>query len=163
MITTRRRPAWLALLLCAALAACAAGSAQRVPLPAQDVELTRPELCRIYVFRSAQLMGRVRTLRVYDQDLEIGTLAGDEYLCWERPAGRTLIRAVYDGPKVDRGQQEDLYDFTAQAGAVQYFVVALRTESEHTAYGKKRGSPLFSPISAAEGQALVQGTKPAGR
>ena len=153
---------WLALVLCAGAAACSATSEQRVPLPSQDVELTRPELCRIYVFRSPQVMGTVRTLRVFDADTEIGCLAGDEYLCWERPAGRTLLRAVYEGPRIDRGEQEDVYDFTAVAGTVLHFVVGLRTESEHTAYGKKRGSPLLQPVDATQGKEMLKGAKPAG-
>jgi hypothetical protein len=155
--------AWLLVALaCLGAAACGATSEQRVPLPSQEIELTRPELCRIYVFRSRQPMGSARELRIYDQDTEIGSLAGDEYLCWERPAGHTLIRAVYEGPEIDRGQQEDLYDFTAVSGAVQYFVVGLRKESEHTAFGKKRGSPLLTPVDVAEGRELRRTTKPAG-
>jgi hypothetical protein len=70
---------------------------------------------------------------------------------------------VYEGPRIDRGEQEDLYDFTAEAGRVQYFVVGLRQESEHTAFGKKRGSPLLQPVGATEGRELLESTRPASR
>ncbi len=132
-------------------------------MPPQDVALSRPELCRIYVFRSTQLMGSARELTIHDQDTEIGSLAGDEYLCWERPAGRTLLSAVYRGPAIDRGEQEDVFDFSAEAGQVQYFVIALRKESEHTSFGKKRGSPLLEAVSAEEGRELLRHTRPAER
>ncbi len=156
-----------ALLRCALLAgtalavACASHSEQLVPLPSQTVELSRPDLCRIYVFRSSQLMGVVRSMRIFDQGREIGTLTGGEYLCWERPAGRILLTAVYEGPEIDRGELEDLYDLTAEAGSVHYLAVSLLRKGEHTAMGDKLGSPRLQPLSAEEGRALAHQSEPA--
>lgn len=152
-----------ALLACATLlAACAAGSEQLVSMPSQEVELTRPELCRIYVFRSSQVMGSTRTMRVFDQETEIGTLGGDEYLCWERAPGRVLLSAVYHGPRIDRGEQDDVFDLQTEAGKVYYLNVSLLTESEHTAYGDKRGAPRLVRVNAEEGRKLLEESDPAG-
>lgn len=154
------------LLRCALLAllatACAASSLQLVPRPPQDVALSRPELCRIYVFRTSMAMGSVRTMRVYDQDLEIGSVAGGEYLCWERPAGHTLLRVVYEGPEIDRGELEELYDMQVASGSVKYFTVGLKRTSEHNAMamGEKRGSPEFQLLSDEEGRKLLADSKP---
>jgi len=154
---------WVILVVAALAAACASGSKQLVDLPSQEVELTRPDLCRIYVLRSSQLMGAVRTMRVFDQDQEIGTLGTDEYLCWERPAGRTLVRALYEGPEIDRGDQDDLYDLQAEAGTVVYLSVSLLTETEPLVSGGGRGSPKLKRLSREEGRDLVKHGSPAGR
>jgi len=151
----------LALLALAACAGCGATSEQVVPMPAQDVEVSSPELCRIYVVRSSQLLGSIRTLTIYDQEREIGSLSGDEFLCWEREPGRMLLRAVYEGPEIDRGDQEDLLDVIVAPGEVRHFFVGLRKESEHTAEGKKRGSPLFEALSSEEGRSMVRDASPA--
>jgi hypothetical protein len=155
---------WQALLPVALLAplaaACAASSEQLVPMPSQDVTLSRPDLCRIYVLRAAQPMGAVRTMRVFDQDREIGTLAGDEYLCWERPPGRALLRVVYEGPRIDRGELEDLYDLQADAGSVHYLGVGLLRVNEPEALGDRRGSPRLHPLGATEGRKLVEESEP---
>lgn len=155
------------LLACATLVvACASGSEQLVPLPSQAVELSRPELCRIYVFRSSQMMGSIRSMHVFDQDEEIGTLSGDEYLCWERPPGRLLLRALYEGPRIDRGELESIYDLKAEAGSVYYLSVGLLRESEDGAIGglgDKRGTPKLQPLSAEEGRKLLRESESASR
>jgi hypothetical protein len=158
----RRAPVRLALLACAALAAaCAASSKQLVPMPPQDVELSHPELCRVYVFRSSQVMGSPRTLQVFDGETEIGKLAGDEYLCWERPAGRSLQRVYYDGPRLTAGEREQLLDLQAAPGSVHYFGISLRRTSEQKAHGGTIGSPRLESLSADEGRELLKQTKPA--
>ena len=148
------------LALAAACAACASASEQLVPFPSQSVELSRPELCRIYVFRSSQAIGAVRSMRVFDQDREIGTLNGNDYLCWERGPGRALLRLVYEGPAINRGEQEDLFDLKAEAGSVLYFEADVRQTSEFAAHGENRGSPELTPLSAEQGRELLKTSKP---
>jgi hypothetical protein len=151
----------LAFLSVAALAsACSAPSGQLVPMPSQDVELSRPELCRIYVARSSQPMGALREMRVFDGDTEIGSVDGGEYLCWERTPGRIVVRALYEGPALDRGEQEEMFDLQAEAGGVYYFTVELAKTSDMTTGGEKRGSPQLVALSRERGRELLAGSSP---
>ncbi len=164
--TGNRHPRILRVLagvcLGAGLLACAADSYQRVPLPSQTVELADPAHCRVYVARSSQVRGAIRELRVYDGDTEIGCLGPGDYLCWERAPGRSLLRVVYEGPEIDRGDLEELQDFSAGAGEVRYFAVTLKRGGEDVvAFGKKTGSPLLQPLTAQEGRKLVSECDPA--
>jgi hypothetical protein len=160
----RRIPVRLALVLAATalVSACGAPSQQLVPLPPQDVELSRPELCRIYVIRSSQPMGAVREMRVFDGDTEIGSVGSGEYVCWERTPGRTLLRALYEGPTIDRGDQDDMVDLQAEAGTVHYFTVELEKTSDMSSLGEKRGSPQLVAMSRERGRELLAGSGPAG-
>jgi hypothetical protein len=152
------------LLACLALlTGCAAGSAQIVPMPSQETELADPSRCRVYVFRDEQPLGRSRVMRVHDQRVEIGTVSGGEYLCWERLPGRGIVRLQYEGPKIDRGELEALYDLQAEAGGVVYLSASLRTTSEHSAMslGEKRGSPVLERLDERAGRERLSRSAPA--
>lgn len=163
MISRRLAILLASLLPVAAVAsACGAPSGQLVPMPAQDVELSRSELCRIYVIRSSQPMGALRVMRVFDGDTEIGSVDGGQYLCWERTPGRIVVRALYEGPTLDRGQQEEMVDLRAEAGNVYYFTVELEKTSDMSSQGEKRGSPQLVPLARERGRELLADSSPVG-
>jgi hypothetical protein len=135
------------------LSACAAPPSQSVPLPSQDVEVTRPDLARLYVVRSNWQFQR-RPIRVLEQDKEIGLVTHDTYLCWERPGGRLLGRAFYEAGDPGRGLIEGIADFNCAAGGVYYYDIHVGTED---------GKPEVRQLDAAEGKKLVAARKPAGK
>ncbi len=140
----------LTLLL---VAACAAPPSQHVPLPSQDVTVTRPDLARVYVVRS-NWQFQARPIRVLEQEQEIGTLGQGTYLCWERPGGRLLGRVFYDAIDPGRGNLEGIADFNCPAGGAYYFDVYV---------GQEDGKPEVRQLDAAEGKKLVAERKPAGQ
>ena len=141
----------LILALGVVLAACKSASYQWLPLPPQDVELSRPDLARVYVLRDAQLRGKVRNVRVFQGPNEVGSIGAGSYLCWERRPGRSLVRLIYEGPVIDGGEMEGVLDLQCAAGEVYYYVVKLN----HV------GKPHAERVRQAEGVELVAGRSPA--
>jgi hypothetical protein len=92
-------------------------------MPPQDVAVSNPNLCRIYILRKDETRGSLRSVRVYDADTEIGSLDEDNFLCWERGPGRSLVRLYYEGVSIGAGEQEGLLDFQGAAG--QRYVYAI--------------------------------------
>jgi hypothetical protein len=134
----------LVLILCTA--ACAATSHQRVPLPAQDVTVTRADLARIYFVREENTGLRTSEIQVFDGETEIGALTSDTFLCWERPSGRTLARAFYKAKDPSLGKIDGVGDLDCKAGRAYYFDVSVR---------KADGKPVIEALSSEKGQALV--------
>ena len=135
-----------------ALAACSSLSHQLVPLPAQDVPLSRPDLTRIYIVRDDAFGLQNRDIKVLEQDKEIGSLTRGTYLCWERPGGRTLARAFYGTLDPGRSENEGLGDLDCDAGHVYWFNVTLERDTS---------KPVFTPLSEKDGKRLVAERKPA--
>jgi hypothetical protein len=145
-------PPLLASLLVAALVSCAGSGHQKVPMPAQDVTVSRADVCRIYVLRASGARGSLRNIRVFDADTEIGTIDSDEYLCWERPPGKTLVRLYYEGVGIGVGEQEGLLDHRGEAGQRYVYSIDL-------SYPDREPTPtLLSPQDAS---AILAERKPA--
>ncbi|MFN0244172.1 MAG: hypothetical protein ACKVWV_14880 [Planctomycetota bacterium] len=142
------------LALFASLAAgCAASSNQVVPFPPQDVALTRPDHTRIYFVRHDNAPLQKRALRVLEGDTEIGKLTAGTYLCWERPAGRTIARVFYEAVDPSRGNVDGIGDLDCAAGRVYFFNVEV---------GPEDGKPIISALTPDEGRELVARRKAAG-
>lgn len=146
------RSALLVLLLLPA--GCSTPSSlQRVPFPPQDVTVTRDDLTRIYLLREGWVGLGEKEVEVLDGDTDIGAVTSETYLCWERPAGRTLGRAFYNaGPA--RGKLEGVADFDCAAGRAYYFKVTVEREG---------GKPEVHILDPEEGRKLVATRKPAGQ
>ena len=143
------RSAAFTLLLLAA--GCSAASHQLVPMPAQNVAVTRPDLTRIYVVREGWTGMGDPDVEVYDEQTKIGEVNSHTFLCWERPAGRTVGRVVfYSGPA--RGSSEGVGDFNCAAGQAYYFKVNVE---------RAGGKPELHPLDPQEGRQLVAARKPA--
>lgn len=150
-----RAPLFALLLLCST--ACRATDPyQSLPLPSQEVEVSRPDLARIYVMRSGQTRGALRSLRVEEADKEIGALGQDEFLCWERAPGRTLLTLNYEGPVIDGGDVEGIHSLDAAPGAVYYLLVHLDTQPTATEAGTHAGHPQVEMLDAAVGREQVK-------
>jgi hypothetical protein len=135
------------------LAACAAAPSQRMPLPPQDVVVSSPELTRIYFLREGGEAIQARTIKVLEDDREVGELTSDTYLCWERRPGRTIARAFFEAFDPGRGQVEGVANLDCEAGRAHYYNVTL---------SRGAGKPTVTQLDPEEGRRLVAERKPAG-
>ncbi len=141
-------------LLATALAlasACRAPSGQDVPLPDLSVPFERLDAGRVYVYRSAQAAGTVRSLEVYDGPRRVGTIGRNEFLCWDRPPGRNPLVVVYEGPRIDGGNRESVFDLMVVGGEEQFLEV-------HLEGGRKK--PSVRRVDGATGRAAVAEREP---
>src|SRR5262245_59659217 len=104
------------LLLAATLCSCVAESYQHVPTPPQNVEISSPTVTRIYLLRMPGVLGRYRAVRASEYEHEIGRIGRDRYLCWERPAGRSLVVVTYESGEIDYPDRESMIDVKGDAG-----------------------------------------------
>jgi hypothetical protein len=116
--------AWT-LSLAVTLASCAAESYQRVPSPSQSVEVTSPAVSRIYLLRMPQAKGLIRGLTAKENDRDIGRIGRNNYLCWERPPGRSLVVITYEGSGFGKDDRESMIDVEAEAGRAYYYGVSV--------------------------------------
>ena len=142
----------IALFTAAFSIACAADSYQRVPAPAQDVEVTSPAVARIYILRMPQHLGRIRSVSVRDDELEIGRVARNDYLCWERAPGRSLVTLTYEGAEIDGGGKQGLIDLQCAAGEVCYYGLSI---------DKAWRKPVVRLLERDEARELLKGMSPA--
>ena len=131
-------------------------SYQSLPMPPQDVAVSRPDLARIYVMREGQARGRVRAVRVEDGDREIGALDQDEYLCWERAPGRTLLSFFYEGARIDGGDLEGIYSLDAAPGGVYYLTVHIDRLADAPELRARSGHPDIELLEASAGREAVR-------
>jgi hypothetical protein len=148
----RISPTFVASLFLTGLCACAGSGHQKVPMPAQNVAVSRADVCRIYVLRSSDARGSLRNIRVYDGDTEIGTIDSDEYLCWERPPGKSLVRLYYEGVGIGVGEQEGLLDHRGDAGQRYVYSIEL-------SYPDRQ--PKWTLLSPQDANAILAERKPA--
>ncbi len=141
----------LALLAATLLGSCSSATYQKLPMPPQNVRVSRPDVARIYVARQS-LLGTMFDLRVTDVRTEVGKISKGEYLCWERPPGRGLIVLVYEGPKIDGGDTEGLLPIECEAGEVYYYSIEIEAS---------RKKPYGTLLSEKEGRALIANREPA--
>ena len=125
-----RAPAapWTALVcaLATLCAACAASSYQRIPVPRQDVEVTSPAVSRLYVLRLPEAKGYYRNVGVDEDMTEIGRIGNDEYLCWERPPGRTLLTLTIEPVELAGGKPTQVFvDAKCEPGRAYYYAISV--------------------------------------
>jgi hypothetical protein len=148
-----RSTLFAAILLTVGLsAACNASSHQQVPMPSQDVVVTRPDLTRIYIVREDMARGHKAPILVLDGELEIGKVTQGTYLCWERPGGRTVGRAFYQAMDPSKGNIEGVFVLDCAAGGAYFFNAAVDRDG---------GKPMVVPLDAKEGRELVAKRRPA--
>lgn len=136
----------LLLLLCASLfGACATNSSQRVPAPDPGSPVAA-EKARVYVARKGKLIGSMRAVRVFDGENEVGVLAQNGYLCWDRQATRGFGKAVFEGYVLDGGPVERVFDLPREGRTTTWFLVDLER-------GDRR--PVIETLSRADGEAML--------
>ena len=150
------------VLIVAALSACSStGSRQFVPLPSEDVELTRPDLCRIYIARGSQARGSWRPVVVMEDERKIGVLGSGGYLCWERAPGSRVLRLIFEGRAIDSGDVETVASSDGVAGQVLYYQVGLGVEADDPDTFDPRDKPRLTVLTPAQGRALIAERQPA--
>jgi len=151
------RPLLLLLAALAALPSCKGPASQHVPLPAQDVLVTSPDLARIYCVREEEVGStglRTAAIEVHDGDRLIGELNSGTFLCWERKGGRTLGRGFYKAVDPALGNLDGIGDLDCPAGNAYYYNVTVR---------RVDGKPVFTALKSEAGRALVAKRKWAGQ
>jgi hypothetical protein len=102
--------------------ACSSTSAAHVPLPPQDVEISSPNVARIYVIDDPVLSRGLHGVRVIENDRPIGELGAGTYLCWERDPGDCLLEIVFEEMEpMDDDNVTDLVDVALEPGEVYYY------------------------------------------
>jgi hypothetical protein len=140
----------LALLL---LAACTGPGHQSVPVPAQDSAVPAGH-ARVYLMREDVLAGSRRQVVVSDGGVEIGSLAEDEYLCWDRVARQGAGHLVFHGVDPAQRDVESFFELPAEPGTTSYYVIRIQREDR---------KPLIEPVSADDGARMVRERKPSAR
>lgn len=105
---------------------CAATTFQNLPTPDPEVGPAK-DMCRIYAARSTQMMGRARTVELIVNDRSIGRLGEAGFLCWDLPAGRTVVQALFHGAVIDGKPVETVFGFDGEGGKTYYY--ELRVDS----------------------------------
>lgn len=152
----------LAVLLAVAASSCAAlTSEQLVPRPSQEVALSGPEVCRLYIARAAQTRGALRPVRVIEDEREIGVIRAGDYLCWERQPGQRILRLIFEGRTIDSGAVETVVASDGVAGEVLYFQIGLGVGAGEPDRVDNRDKPFVTMLSAEDGRALIADRSPA--
>ena len=145
-------PVALLLLVSGLLLGCATTTYQEVPRADAASELPPEGMCRVYCFRSGQMVGTTRSVEVRVADRLIGEMGRNGYLCWDRPPGRVVAQVLYHGPWIDNKTPEGVFEFNGEAGRVYYFEMHLTDRDKQ---------PEFRQLSAADGKAAVAARTPA--
>jgi hypothetical protein len=146
------KTATLLVLLLGLATGCALTSTQAVPMPESSLGPDAADHCRIYAYRAEQTFGSRLHLRVYDNDQLIGRLGPGGYLCWERPAGRSLIEAIFERRRIDGGETEGLGDLRAEAGKVYWCLIRLNVSG---------ANPIVEWLEEEEGRKMLGDRTPA--
>lgn len=141
----------LALLAVALVAACSSDGYQKLPIPAQDVRVSSPDVARIYVARDS-LIGSLYDMTVLDGQTEVGLISKDQYLCWERLPGKGIVTLRYHGPRIDGGDIEGILPLECEAGEVYYYSVAIESSTK---------KPQGKRLDEKSGRALLAERDPA--
>ena len=134
-----------------ALAACAGDTYQRVPSPPAETAVP-PDACRVYIARKDVTAGSLRNVRIFDGDTEIGVIGEDEYLCWDRRAGRGTGRAVFEGLDYRTQSVENVFDLPREGGTTTWFGISVRREDRQ---------PQIESLGSVDGRALIAERRPA--
>lgn len=134
----------------ALLAACAGAGHQSVPRPS-SVSVPA-DACRVFVAREDTLAGSIRSVRVFDGDVEIGLITEDEYLSWDRRPARGVGRLFFEGLGPKLSQVENVFDLPREPGTTSYFAIRI-SHDEH--------KPEIERVSEEAGRALIAARSPA--
>ena len=141
-------PSWLLGWLLA-LASCAAGTYQRAPIPPQDVEVSSSSVSRIYLLRMREAKGFYRSVRVEDNEREIGRIGNDSFLCWERPPARALLTLEVEPVELAGGKSSELFvDVQCEPGKAYYYAISV-----DAAWNR----PRVRQLEATEARELLEG------
>jgi len=141
----------LVTLLCA-LPACRSASVQYVPLPDLRVEVSRPELARVYLLRPGPGLGAQWAVDAYSGLEPIGRLTAGGYLCFERAPGPRVARLVTAKQTSDGlGAKERVLEARLEAGRAVFARVSIDRETWR---------PLVELLDAEEGRALLERLSP---
>jgi hypothetical protein len=100
---------------------CASSHGQQVPLPDQSVEVSSPNVARIYVIDTPELAPELSHARV-DQDGDtVGDVDSGTYVCWEREPGPCLITVVFDPVDPKGDEIVDKVDVELEPGETYYY------------------------------------------
>ncbi|MGB0330314.1 MAG: hypothetical protein ACPGPE_00695 [Planctomycetota bacterium] len=102
----------LAGLFAGVALSCAATTYQTIPTPAPP----RGDMSRIYAARSTQRMGRFRSVEIIVIDQTVGRPGEAGHLCWDLPAGRTVVQALFHGSAIDGKPVEAVFGFDGEGG-----------------------------------------------
>lgn len=152
-------PSLLAALALTLLFSCSVGTRQLLPMPSQAVAVSDPGLCRIYVARTHEARGAIRKVTVFDGDQEVGTIARDDFLCWERQPVRGLLTMVYEGGALN-ADYESLFDLQPEPGGVYYVAVTIDPKSDNPQDTSLR-KPHARLLDLEEGRQLIADRSPA--
>lgn len=141
----------LALLLFTLLTACAGAGYQKAPRPAEGAPVPG-DRCRVYVARADGTTGSIRQVRVLDSEVEVGAIAEDEYLCWDRLPERGIGTLVYEGFAPALRGVENVFDLPREAGSTTWFVITIPHSGRQ---------PQVEALSPEDGRALIARRKPA--
>jgi hypothetical protein len=136
----------IALLALALAASCVLDTYHMASLPDQGVEITSPELSRLYVLRKERSAGNLRRMFVFDDEAQIGSLNEDEFVCWERRPGHIRLSVFYERPKSEGGNLQFVAEFETAAGEVSYHAIVV--DDEHTKLTIER-------VGVTDGRAMV--------
>jgi hypothetical protein len=139
----------LAGLLAGVALSCAATTYQTIPTP-DPAAGPAGDMCRIYAARSTQMMGRARSVEIIVNDQTVGRLGEAGYLCWDLPAGRTVVQALFHGSAIDGKPVEAVFGFDGEGGRTYYY--EMRVDS-----GSKKAT--VQPLGEEEGKALIESRK----
>ncbi|MEM6675156.1 MAG: hypothetical protein AAF726_20060 [Planctomycetota bacterium] len=146
----------ITILLLAIVGCSSPTSYQTVPLADATGSPVAPDMCRVYVARTAQTTGSARAVVFRIGGQTVGVLGESGYLCMDRPVGRVVVEALYDGPKVDQPLDGsaigNVGQFDGEPGVTYYFRVWIDPSSK---------VPQTERISADEGRALIATREPA--
>ena len=140
-------------LLCLAAGlslSCAATTFQNRSVP----DTTAPpaeDMCRVYAARSAQMMGRVRTVEIIVDKQTVGELGEAGYLCWDLPAGRTVVQAMFRGSVLDGKPVETVFGFDGEGGETYYYEL-------HVDFCSRKA--VATPLDDVAGKSLMADRKP---
>ncbi len=131
---------------------CAATTFQNLPTPDSEAGPAE-DMCRIYVARSTQMMGRVRTVEIVVNDQTIGRLGEAGYLCWDLPAGRTVVQALFHGSVIDGKPVETVFGFDGEGGETYYYEMRVESSTRKSvakALDEDAGKALMADRAAPE-------------
>jgi hypothetical protein len=130
-----------------------------VPRPPLDVEVTHPDVARVYVMREEELRGALQPLRVEEGDRAIGVIDRNEFLCWERRPGRTVLSLVHEGRAIEGGDVPSVFALDAEPGRAYYLLVTL-DRGEHDP-DQTPGRPEVEIVDPEQGRRMLESRTPA--
>ena len=94
-----------------------ATTSQLVPAANKAVDISTTDMARIYVVRPA-FVGTAIKFGITENGKQMGTLAYDSYLCWDRESGHVVLRA--------KSENRSEIEFDAEAGKTYYIHAHVR-------------------------------------